>query len=318
MIRNPRNTPHPPPNRERSTHRPTTGSHPGRPPDPTRHLRPDLQPHPPPPGPERSHTRQRLRHNSQGSALTRPGQPQYRVRNDHVDTAGHTSLRLAGRMHHLGVGRAYAGTPALILTDPTTVTVINTTTGQVPSERRHRRPEPRPDRREQMTKPRPMAEATAWTTSGDCDMSRIITRVGTTGANYRTRSSMKCTALERLSKALPDPAKAATTPARRWCPRRLTPTHTCRNKARMLKEYQDGVGTMQLAKLYGIDRETVRATLRRAGLPQHERGLSAEQIEPRRSSCMPPASPSTRIGKRFNVDAHTVRRRLLERQVAMR
>lgn len=60
--------------------------------------------------------------------------PHYRVRHDRVDTAGHLSLRRAGRMHHLGVGRAHAGTPVLILTDPTTVTVINTTTGQVLSE----------------------------------------------------------------------------------------------------------------------------------------------------------------------------------------
>ena len=95
--------------------------------------------------------------------------------------------------------------------------------------------------------------------------------------------------------------------------RRLTPA----KRSGMLKEYQDGVGTIQLAKLYGIDRETVRATLRRAGLPQHERGLSAEQID--QAVQMNAAGESlARIGKRFNVDAHTVRRRLLERQVAMR
>ena len=85
----------------------------------------------------------------------------------------------------------------------------------------------------------------------------------------------------------------------------------------MLEEYQAGVGTIQLAKLYGIDRETVRATLRRAGLPQHQRGLTAEQIN-EAAKLYQAGQSLARIGRRFGVDAHTVRRRLLERGVTMR
>jgi hypothetical protein len=41
------------------------------------------------------------------------------------------SLRRAGRMHHLGVGAAHAGTRVLALADDTTVTVIELDTGEV-------------------------------------------------------------------------------------------------------------------------------------------------------------------------------------------
>ena len=109
-------------------------------------------------------------------------------------------------MHHLGVGRAYAGTPALILTDPTTVTVINTTTGQVPSE--HDIDPNRTYRRNKYKSPGQWPRL--FVTHQATHMSRIITRVGTTGANYQTKQLV--TALERLSKALPDPAKARLRP----------------------------------------------------------------------------------------------------------
>ena len=85
----------------------------------------------------------------------------------------------------------------------------------------------------------------------------------------------------------------------------------------MVEEYQKGVGTIQLAKFYGVDRETVRATLRNAGLPQHTRGLTPEQID-QAVHLYATGESLARIGKRFKVDAHTVRRRLLEREVAMR
>jgi transposase InsO family protein len=57
--------------------------------------------------------------------------PHYRVRNDHVDRLGKISLRRAGRMHHLGVGAAHAGSAVTILIDPDTVTVLHTDTGEV-------------------------------------------------------------------------------------------------------------------------------------------------------------------------------------------
>jgi transposase InsO family protein len=60
--------------------------------------------------------------------------PHYRVRNDHVDRLGKISLRRAGRMHHLGVGAAHAGSAVTILIDAQTVTVIHRGTGEVLSE----------------------------------------------------------------------------------------------------------------------------------------------------------------------------------------
>jgi transposase InsO family protein len=54
----------------------------------------------------------------------------YRIRIDVIDRHGKISLRRAGRMHHLGIGYAHAGTPALVLVHPTTVEVINPATGQ--------------------------------------------------------------------------------------------------------------------------------------------------------------------------------------------
>jgi hypothetical protein len=63
-----------------------------------------------------------------------PDEPHYRVRNDHVDRLGKISLRRAGRMHHLGVGAAHAGSAVTILIDANTVTVIHQSTGEVLSE----------------------------------------------------------------------------------------------------------------------------------------------------------------------------------------
>src|SRR5450756_17444 len=53
----------------------------------------------------------------------------YRLRFDIVDRFGKLTLRRAGRLHHLGIGTTHARTPALILTDETTTTVIDRTTG---------------------------------------------------------------------------------------------------------------------------------------------------------------------------------------------
>lgn len=58
----------------------------------------------------------------------------YRLRYDRVDNDGHVSIRRAGRMHHLGLGRHHAGKPVLAITDETTITVIHLTTGELLSE----------------------------------------------------------------------------------------------------------------------------------------------------------------------------------------
>jgi transposase InsO family protein len=55
----------------------------------------------------------------------------HRVRYDHVDTTGAISLRRAGRMHHIGLGRARAGTPVVMLINDLDIRVVNHTTGEL-------------------------------------------------------------------------------------------------------------------------------------------------------------------------------------------
>lgn len=54
-----------------------------------------------------------------------------RVRRDRVDTTGAISLRLAGRLHHIGVGRTHAGTRVLMLISDLNVRIINAATGEL-------------------------------------------------------------------------------------------------------------------------------------------------------------------------------------------
>lgn len=55
----------------------------------------------------------------------------YRLRYDRLDTTGKMSFRRAGRMHHLGVGRAHARKRVLAFADDHHVTVAELTTGEV-------------------------------------------------------------------------------------------------------------------------------------------------------------------------------------------
>ena len=54
-----------------------------------------------------------------------------RVRTDRIDQAGVITLRLAGRLHHIGVGRTYTGTRVLILVQNLNVTIVNAATGEL-------------------------------------------------------------------------------------------------------------------------------------------------------------------------------------------
>ncbi|WP_207760732.1 hypothetical protein [Mycolicibacterium sphagni] len=51
----------------------------------------------------------------------------FRIRHDIVDAFGKLTLRHGSRLHHLGIGRAHAQTPVLILVTTSTVTVISKT-----------------------------------------------------------------------------------------------------------------------------------------------------------------------------------------------
>jgi len=58
----------------------------------------------------------------------------YRVRHDIVDTFGKVSLRRAGKMHHLGVGRGNRDKRVIIVVDHVKVSVVEKQTGEVLSE----------------------------------------------------------------------------------------------------------------------------------------------------------------------------------------
>jgi hypothetical protein len=54
-----------------------------------------------------------------------------RVRTDRVDQAGSITLRVNGRLHHIGIGRHHYRTRVLILIQDHHITVINASTGEV-------------------------------------------------------------------------------------------------------------------------------------------------------------------------------------------
>ena len=54
-----------------------------------------------------------------------------RVRRDKVDKAGSVTLRVAGQLRHIGVGRTYARTDVLLLVQDLHVTIVNAATGEI-------------------------------------------------------------------------------------------------------------------------------------------------------------------------------------------
>ncbi|WP_245993908.1 transposase [Nocardioides immobilis] len=54
-----------------------------------------------------------------------------RVRDDRVSKTGSVTLRHNGRLHHIGVGRTYAGTYVRLLVQDLDITIINTATGEI-------------------------------------------------------------------------------------------------------------------------------------------------------------------------------------------
>lgn len=58
-------------------------------------------------------------------------EPEWRTRHDKVDKNGKITLRYAGRLRHLGIGRAHARTPVLVLIPDAEVVTSNATTGEV-------------------------------------------------------------------------------------------------------------------------------------------------------------------------------------------
>ena len=54
-----------------------------------------------------------------------------RLRHDKIDKAGSVTLRVAGRLRHIGVGRTYARTDVILLIQDLHVTIVNAATGQI-------------------------------------------------------------------------------------------------------------------------------------------------------------------------------------------
>ena len=54
-----------------------------------------------------------------------------RVRHDKIDTTGTVTLRVAGQLRHIGVGRTHAGTHVILLVQDLHATVIDAATGEI-------------------------------------------------------------------------------------------------------------------------------------------------------------------------------------------
>ncbi len=54
-----------------------------------------------------------------------------RIRHDRVDTTGCVTLRVAGRLHHIGIGRTHTGTHVILLIHDLQIRIINAITGEL-------------------------------------------------------------------------------------------------------------------------------------------------------------------------------------------
>lgn len=53
-----------------------------------------------------------------------------RIRTDRIDQFGKLTLRHAGRLHHIGIGRTHARTRVLVLVQDLNIKIINAATGE--------------------------------------------------------------------------------------------------------------------------------------------------------------------------------------------
>ncbi|AZI58396.1 hypothetical protein EH165_09840 [Nakamurella antarctica] len=63
--------------------------------------------------------------------IDRTGDTHDRVREDRVNKSGTITLRHNGKLHHIGVGRTYAGTYVTVLIQDRDITIAETTTGHI-------------------------------------------------------------------------------------------------------------------------------------------------------------------------------------------
>ena len=64
-------------------------------------------------------------------ANSRDAETHARIRHDRIDTSGVVTLRIAGRLHHIGIGRTHARTHVILLVHDLHVRVVNDATGEL-------------------------------------------------------------------------------------------------------------------------------------------------------------------------------------------
>jgi hypothetical protein len=102
-------------------------------PSPDRPVPQQLQPHPPAPIPTPpGNTSNRLQRPAESNPGTdRSNEIPYHVLHDIVDKDGKLTLRLNGRLHHIGIGTENRRTPVLKIIDDHHVRIVNAATGEL-------------------------------------------------------------------------------------------------------------------------------------------------------------------------------------------
>ena len=54
-----------------------------------------------------------------------------RIRHDRIDKTGAVTLRVNGRLHHIGIGRTHARTHVILLIQDLNVRIVNAVTGEL-------------------------------------------------------------------------------------------------------------------------------------------------------------------------------------------
>ncbi|MEG9226064.1 integrase core domain-containing protein [Aeromicrobium sp. Sec7.5] len=62
---------------------------------------------------------------------SRDAETHARIRHDRIDTSGVVTLRIAGRLHHIGIGRTHARTHVILLVHDLHVRVVAAATGEL-------------------------------------------------------------------------------------------------------------------------------------------------------------------------------------------
>jgi transposase InsO family protein len=81
--------------------------------------------------PERSVPAVAYRARPKAAPGDRSGDTHDRVRRDVIDKVGRITLRVRGRLHHIGLGRTLAGTPVIVLVHDLEVRVVHAATGEL-------------------------------------------------------------------------------------------------------------------------------------------------------------------------------------------